>query len=1059
MSERAEARLPSAAFDDLEIDFAAREVRCGGVPVELTKSEYALLAELARHPGRAIRDRDLLAAMWGRAWHGDTAPLTVHVSRLRRKLGESGSRPRHIRTVTGFGYRFDPAPAPQVALPLSVERLAELDAATGRPGSAAYALVDLENTILWVSESITDLVGWAPEDLVGVCVHDLALDEERAAWVDAGAALAAGAGVDTSFSMRAPSGGHVPLHVVVRPLVGADGGVTGFLTDWSPAGAEPRTPRAAAPEPISLDPGTDVSLLRLLVAGGDVLWVYDGDGVCVWVSDSVEAYLGHPPHTLLGTRTSLLHPDDRAAALERLAEAAGQRAERIRSRVRLVAADGSVRWADSSVALQWDGDRLVRQFASLRDVTAEVEAEQRLAESERRLQLFADNVADVVVRLDGGNRPLWVSPSVQRYFGIDPEADLAAWIGLLWHPDDRERIGAGLAALRSGASEAVAEEVRMRGSDGEYGWWQVTVRRLAGDPATCELAVTLRDVDEHVRTREALAAEQRRAQQVLDALVEAHLLLSPVAPDGGEPSGWRVVGANAAACARMRLPVERLVGRHLQALFPPEGVAAITDWCAAAWREGVLRLDDAEAFSVVRGGPGRYDVRAVRVDGSVSLTVLDRTERWQARQDRDTERARLRAVLDSEPDGHLVLEALRDESGAIVDFACRDANPAACETLGRTRDELVGARLLGLLPTSPALRRAARAAVAAVVESGEPLVRDDIAFPLPALDRGRRFDLRGVRAGDGLVVTWRDVTARSEAAAALAASEARYRLMVEHTSDVVMTFDAALDATWVSESVRSLLDRPPEEMLGSRHLGLVHPDDLAVIREAARAAAETGHYRSAAFRWRRAAGDYVWVEGAGGRVVDEGGRIVGWVVRFRDIDEQVRAETALREQARTDPLTGLLNRGEALARLAAVLAHPPRAEGRPALLFLDLDGLKQVNDARGHAVGDLVLATVAGRVRDLVREGDMVARIGGDELLVVLAGVRDLTDAITVAEKIRRAAAAPVPTPDGVPVLCTVSIGVTDVRAGDDPDSLVNRADRAMYLSKRYGRDRVTAAS
>ena len=126
-----------------------------------------------------------------------------------------------------------------------------------------------------------------------------------------------------------------------------------------------------------------------------------------------------------------------------------------------------------------------------------------------------------------------------------------------------------------------------------------------------------------------------------------------------------------------------------------------------------------------------------------------------------------------------------------------------------------------------------------------------------------------------------------------------------------------------------------------------------------------------------------------------------------------------------------------------------------SVLFCDLDGLKGINDAHGHAAGDAVLATVAERLNGEIRRGDILARLGGDEFVIVLDRIQSREDALDVAGKICAGAAGPVPF-EGVQVPGAVSIGVAMARAGDTADDVLARADEALYRAKQGGRGRVS---
>jgi diguanylate cyclase (GGDEF)-like protein len=142
----------------------------------------------------------------------------------------------------------------------------------------------------------------------------------------------------------------------------------------------------------------------------------------------------------------------------------------------------------------------------------------------------------------------------------------------------------------------------------------------------------------------------------------------------------------------------------------------------------------------------------------------------------------------------------------------------------------------------------------------------------------------------------------------------------------------------------------------------------------------------------------------------------------------------------------------------AIMTHPPRTGGRLAVIYCDIDAFKAVNDRYGHGVGDQVLIEVSRRIEATLREGDTVGRLGGDEFLILLPQVRDLDDALLVAEKIRTTGAEPISV-GGHRITPTLSLGVALVEPHDTIDGVVARADKALYAAKERGRNRVVADS
>ena len=255
-----------------------------------------------------------------------------------------------------------------------------------------------------------------------------------------------------------------------------------------------------------------------------------------------------------------------------------------------------------------------------------------------------------------------------------------------------------------------------------------------------------------------------------------------------------------------------------------------------------------------------------------------------------------------------------------------------------------------------------------------------------------------------------------------------------------------------------LLGQAPEDLVGVPFVSVVHPEDRN-DDDSARALLDGARQRiEREQRYLHPDGAMRWVLHGVTVVPDEAGRPAWFAVSAQDITERRRAEQELRELAAAlseravrDPLTGLANRTLLMERLRAALSRDARSQGGTGLMFLDLNGFKEVNDVHGHDVGDEVLRRVGQRLASAVRPSDTVARIGGDEFVVLVeaANEEDLTPVVT-----RLCEAFTEPQHEklkGKPV--GVSIGTAWVQGGDStPDELLRRADADMYRDKRRTR-------
>lgn len=268
----------------------------------------------------------------------------------------------------------------------------------------------------------------------------------------------------------------------------------------------------------------------------------------------------------------------------------------------------------------------------------------------------------------------------------------------------------------------------------------------------------------------------------------------------------------------------------------------------------------------------------------------------------------------------------------------------------------------------------------------------------------------------------------------------------------VVTLDGAFAE--VNPALCRILGRSTDWLVGHGITDVLDDPDAGIDRTM-RAQAKTGpdHTVTREHQMIRSDGQRIWVEHSVGLLNDTGGEPAAYVSQFVDVTEARQARERLRFLAGHDALTELLNRRELIAQIDALLTRTPRTGTNVAVLFIDLDGLKPINDAYGHAAGDTVIAVVARRLHDSVRADDIVARIGGDEFVVVLTSPRTLDDATHVAAKIHEQVAVPVHT-DAGELSVTLSIGLAMVEPGDNSDSALHRADAALYQAKQQGRAR-----
>lgn len=285
------------------------------------------------------------------------------------------------------------------------------------------------------------------------------------------------------------------------------------------------------------------------------------------------------------------------------------------------------------------------------------------------------------------------------------------------------------------------------------------------------------------------------------------------------------------------------------------------------------------------------------------------------------------------------------------------------------------------------------------------------------------------------------------------AREREFRMLADNSTDLVGRIGADGQQKYISPSVVDLLGRQPEESAGTGGMDWVHPDDLEALRRGVRQVFTTGRDGMLQYRARHRDGHDVWLEAKMRRVIPEDADATPELVYVaRDVTRRVEAEQALERLARSDALTGLGNRLQFMERLQLAFARARRSSRPPAVLYMDIDHFKQINDTRGHAAGDAVLRAFASRLAGCVREVDLPARLGGDEFVVLVEDADSAEVPAGIAEKLLAAVRAPVDV-DGGPVQVTTSIGVAIAAPGMAPEALMQAADTALYAAKAAGRN------
>ena len=780
------------------------------------------------------------------------------------------------------------------------------------------------------------------------------------------------------------------------------------------------------------------------------------DGDFIEVNPALCNYFGYPESELLATTwQDLTWPDDLDRDLEQVARVVTGEIDHFSLRKRYLHRTGRMLIGELVVSgIRDDAGELAYFLAQIVDVTARTEAEAAQIDSERRYRLLAENATDLVFRTTPDGIVTWVSPALTDALGWHPADVLDGRICDLVHPEDRHSAWGTMCA--GGAAEANDEQpdssdtalVRMLLAPGlptgGFRWVSVRVTRIVdpqGHPEALVLGV--RDVDDLVRTRSEMAVV-RRAEERLRLYMESAAVGMAIASRDGH-----LVSVNPALANLLNYAAADLNGRSLIDLTHPEDRAGIAKSLAVVSEGDVTNVTNRQRLQTHDGGflwvdlslaPVRYPDGSLRHFVAQVVDVSAEVANFEALQ---RNAAHYRILAENASD--VVYQT--DMHGTI-----RWISPSVHTVLGWTPDTLIGTKSMSLVDPAD-VSFAERSKQAAYL--GSPLTNMVLRFRrINGASRYMSMSARPFFGADGqqsgVIVSLRDVTEEHAAAEELRMSEERFRLAIDGAPQGVGLADAAGRFIEVNPALCALVGRTESNLLTCAVTDLFPEAECAESAAQSAGAASGDRHRH---RIVTATGE-IWVDHSVGLLRDDQGEVRFSVHQFTDATAARAREAELQRRATRDSLTGVANRAEVLAQLRDRLSAQRGQADLVGVLFCDVDNLKHINDAFGHACGDAALTATADRLVAAVRGSDTVGRVGGDEFVVVMSHFRKWSDFVRVVGNIQQKASRPV-TCGGVVRDVTVSVGATLAGVGSEPEQVLAHADQALYGAKNGGRNRV----
>ena len=645
-----------------------------------------------------------------------------------------------------------------------------------------------------------------------------------------------------------------------------------------------------------------------------------------------------------------------------------------------------------------------------------------------------DEATDAVVITDSEGTIEYVNPAYTRMTGYSAE----------------EVIGSNPGRQKPSLGSAFQQQVRETVMTGNVWRGEVANRRKDGSAYVEDITVTpVRDSDGAIGRYIAI----RRDMTARHAANEAKAFLASIVENSKDAivSSTRdgvIVSWNRGAEQLYGYRSDEVAGKPVSMLAPADQRASLR-WIGEKLERGES-VGQFDGVGLTKEGKrvdisiSAYPIRNGQGEITASAAILrDITARVQAQE----ARALLASIVDSAADA--IYSAAPD--GAILSW-----NKGAERMYGYRAEEILGKpmSMLAVGGTGETRRFLDRIGTGETISQLETRVVNR--------DGGQvevSLTMSPVRDGQARVVgsstIARDITHRRQDREALQKSEEKYRWLVANLPDVVWVADEAGEPVFVSSNCEALSGYTPEEVCQPGFwLNRIHPDDQPRVTAAYRALFEHGQPIDTEYRLLRKDGQWVWLHSRAANVHERDGK------RYRDglvsdITERKRMEQKLVHQATHDLLTGLPNRVVCEDQFRQALARARRQGGMAALLYLDLDRFKRINNTLGHLAGDALIQMAAERLTGCLRESETLSRSGGDRFMLVLSDLGSPEDAMRVAERILETLSTPFSV-KGNEVFLGASIGIALYpQDGADLPGLQRAADSALCAAKRQGKRRI----
>ena len=676
------------------------------------------------------------------------------------------------------------------------------------------------------------------------------------------------------------------------------------------------------------------------------------------------------------------------------------------------------------------------------------EAIRQSEESKRKL---LHTVGDGILGVDAIGRLTFVNPAALRMLGFSETEMLGQNIHALIHHSHKDGSNypeedCPMYASRVKAVDSHVEDEVLWRKDGSSFPVDYFSSPITKDGTVEGAVVTFRDITERKRAEDELKKSEEITHAITDFANDAITMMD----NKGNISYW-----NPAAELILGYTSAEAIGRNLHELITPERflpayLAAFPEFQKTGQGNAIGKTQELAA----RRKDGReidvaLSLSAVKIKGAWhSVGILqDITERKRADDALRESEERYRVLVENASD-----IIFRTDVNGQLTFV----NPAMIHVTGYEKEELIGMQYTILI--RPDMRDNALKFFGRQMVKG--LQNTYTEYPIITKDGknlwfGQNTQLI-VNNGKvtGFQVVSRDITELKRMDDKLQFEEQRFRAFVEHASDMIVLVNPEGVILYVNPAIESILGFKPEERIGANGSEIVHPDDVKALADVFNTLSRDTNSPviNGELRLRHKDGSWRTLEAVGSNLVNNN-VVESIIINYRDITERKKAEEQIQYMATHDLLTDLPSLRFAKDRLFVALGMARRYKKAVAVMFIDLDGFKDVNDTLGHDAGDYVLKQVARRMLSCVRETDTVSRVGGDEFLIIATEINAPENVAQIAEKVIQLVSQPIIF-NGSQAVVSASIGIALFPDDDtDMDQLIKKADEAMYRVKKTGKN------